>query len=185
MSLANNKDLVVRGTELRIDRLISGLGTSTALQGITLTIAGTSYTVKDLEKKSESYAAVYKDARDARATLHEKAAAKAAIEAEASSFTKDLRASIVAALGRTNAELSKFGIQPTSGPTPLTSEEKALRAAKARATRQLRHTLGPKQKKALSAQGPGATVATTPSVAPAAPAATVTPLPSSSRTLTA
>ena len=45
----------------------------------------------------------------------------------------------------------KFGFSPKKRSTPLTSEQKVLRAAKAKETREKNHTMGRRQKAALDA----------------------------------
>lgn len=51
------------------------------------------------------------------------------------------------ALGRASGELAHFGFAADRKPArPLTVEEKALRAARARATRAARGTMGPRQR---------------------------------------
>jgi hypothetical protein len=64
--------------------------------------------------------------------------------------------------GRQRTEGAKYGITPDHEPTPLTVEQKAAKVAKAKATRAARHTLGPKQKKAIT----GATPQTPPAKGP-------------------
>jgi hypothetical protein len=61
------------------------------------------------------------------------------------------------------AELGDFGMKAPKPRTPLTPEEKVAVAAKAKATREARHTVGPKAKAKIT----GATVA--PVTAPATP----------------
>jgi hypothetical protein len=46
--------------------------------------------------------------------------------------------------------LADFGLRPKKAPTPLTVEEKAAAAAKRKATRVARNTMGSQQKKAVT-----------------------------------
>ena len=81
--------------------------------------------------------------------------------------------------------LSDFGLAPRKVPAPKTAEEKAVAAAKRKATRQARGTMGPKQKQSVKGNVTATLVVTpaaapTPApaqapVAPAAPAATAVP----------
>jgi hypothetical protein len=71
--------------------------------------------------------------------------------------------------------LADFGLKPRKAPAPRTPEQKAASAAKAKATRAARHTMGPVQKAQITGATPqgDATPVTPPAPAPAvAPAAT-------------
>lgn len=52
-------------------------------------------------------------------------------------------------LGESSGELLKFGFKPKGKRPPLTLEQKAAKAEKARRTREARHTMGPRQKAAI------------------------------------
>jgi hypothetical protein len=88
---------------------------------------------------------------------------------------------VVNRFGNAPSTLEDFGIAPCKVRAPLTAEQKALAVAKRKATRAIRHTLGPKQKKNVKGTLPANTpntgapqtsTPTTPSTAttPAAPA---------------
>jgi hypothetical protein len=67
--------------------------------------------------------------------------------AEAQAYCSSLKAAVITYLGSQNSpHLAKFGLKPRKARTPLTSEQLAVRAAKVRATRKLRGTVGPKTK---------------------------------------
>jgi hypothetical protein len=72
--------------------------------------------------------------------------------------------------------LADFGLVPRKVPTPLTSQQKAASAAKAKATREARGTTSKKQKLTVTGNVTGITV--TPIIAPTAapPAEPVTPV---------
>jgi hypothetical protein len=55
-------------------------------------------------------------------------------------------------LGKKNVALANYGIAPDKEATPLTPEQVVARAAKAKATREARHTMGPKQKAKIKGQ---------------------------------
>lgn len=65
-------------------------------------------------------------------------------------FMTDVKYALVAAMGSKNPELLKFGIEPKRARRKLTSQERVEAAAKARATRKERHTMGRRQKEALA-----------------------------------
>ena len=66
--------------------------------------------------------------------------------------------------------LADFGLQPPKTPTPLTSEQRAIKEAKMRATREARGTTSKKQKLAIKGNVIGVTVTPTTSTPAAAPA---------------
>jgi hypothetical protein len=67
------------------------------------------------------------------------------------------QALLVTFAGQVDA-LADFGLTPRKARAPLTSEQKAAAAAKARATRAARNTLGTQQKKAVKGNVTGVTV---------------------------
>ena len=76
--------------------------------------------------------------------------------------------------------LTAFGLAPHKVPAPMTAEEKAVAAAKRKATREARGTTSPKQKKSVKGNVTATLVVTpataptpAPAEAPAAPAAPV------------
>jgi hypothetical protein len=80
--------------------------------------------------------------------------------------------------------LAHFGLVPRKPATPLTVEQKAVAAAKRKATRDARHTMGPKQKQDVKGDVTGVTVTpvtatkpvvTSPAPAPATATSTSTP----------
>ena len=107
-----------------------------------------------------------------------KAATKARIaleDAQAGPLRSQMAAFVAfvkATFGSTPDVLADFGLKPRKAPTPLTLDEKAAAAAKRKATRAARHTMGTKQKKEV--KGTIQTIVT----APATPASTpVAPSP--------
>jgi len=65
---------------------------------------------------------------------------------QARKYIAALKAALRSYFGEDSPQLEQFGLKPRKAPTPLTSEQRAVRAAKARATRALRSTKGPVQK---------------------------------------
>jgi hypothetical protein len=63
------------------------------------------------------------------------------------------KASLAVSLGRRSPVLAQFGIKPHVDRQKLTSEQRVVRAEKARQTRLLRHTGGVRQKAAMRYQG--------------------------------
>ena len=107
--------------------------------------------------------------------------AKAKIVAEAAqapSLRSQMAAYVAfvkATFGSTPDTLADFGLKPRKAPTPLTVEQKATAAAKRKATRAARHTMGSKQKKDV--KGTITTIVTSPTApasTPVAPSPVVT-----------
>jgi hypothetical protein len=142
-----------------------------------LVLNGSSVTQKQLLVQLQNIADEYQAVRDA------KSAYTTALQAERSSVTADkeymlqFHAAIVAYFGRQSPQLAQFGFTPTK-PVKVTGAESVSKAAKAAATRELRGTLGSREKQAVKAtETPDVTVSNgkvsvTPSTAPATPAAT-------------
>jgi hypothetical protein len=66
------------------------------------------------------------------------------------SFIQQVQAAVVAAFGPSGPEYAGFGFKAPKARTPLTTEQQAAKVAKMRATRAARHTLGSKQRKAVT-----------------------------------
>jgi len=64
-----------------------------------------------------------------------------------------LKEALIAYFGKGDPMLSQFGIKPRGKARQLTPAEKVLRAAKVRATRAARHTMGARQKAAVKSDG--------------------------------
>ncbi|HZU96808.1 MAG TPA: hypothetical protein VFF73_08965 [Planctomycetota bacterium] len=71
-------------------------------------------------------------------------------------FLAQVKAAIILYLGRTNPELTQFGLKPAKDTGTITSQEAQARAQKAKETRAKNGTLGKRQKQALDQQ-PGTT----------------------------
>jgi hypothetical protein len=144
-----NPQSVSHGLELRLDTAIDGCMKSFPPGLTSLTVQGVSYTQATLEAQLTSMDAPYKTARSAHAALHAFTAQKPAIEAAAKQFLADLKSTLAGVVGSNNQILAQWGFPVSKPKKPLTSEEKVLRAAKAKLTRQKRGTLGKRQKAAI------------------------------------
>ena len=117
----------------------------------TITLKKHTMPIADAVKLFESYLALYTEESTLLRALDAKreqvALAEPAIDRTVSLFDTAVRA----ILGKDSEDLSLFGIKVPKKPEPPTLEEKTLRAARARATRALRGTLGKRQKAALKA----------------------------------
>jgi hypothetical protein len=91
-----------------------------------------------------------------------------------------LKDALIAFFGRGSPLLAQFGVKTRGSRRALTPEQKVLRAAKARATRAARHTMGVRQKAAVKSDGKLSLSVQTeggsgPKAAPVASVATPTP----------
>jgi hypothetical protein len=141
------------GTLLKmLTELSDGLADN-APAGLTqLAAGGKVSTMAELVSELQGYATIYKAADDATMARDKALLAREAIAPTAGARSEEIRAAVKAALGRKNPELASFGMTPDQTPAPLTVEQKTAAAAKAKATRAARHTMGPKQKKAIKGQ---------------------------------
>jgi hypothetical protein len=102
--------------------------------------------------------------------------AEQAAETQIGPIVKAYERLVLAAFASATQTLADFGLTPPRARTPLTAEQLAARAAKARATRIARGTTSKKQKLAVKGDVTGVTV--TPVYAPAAaPQPAAPPLP--------
>ncbi len=100
----------------------------------------------------QEYLGVYADL-DTHAMGTGQARAQGGIAAArgAGTYYAALKAAVISYFGAKSPQLVKFGLEPRKSPAPLTSTQLAVRAAKVKATRQLRGPKGPVQKAAIKA----------------------------------
>jgi hypothetical protein len=145
-----NDHAAVRGVELRLDTARAGLIGLPA--GTVVTVGRVNYAASDLVKLLDSIDAPFKKKRELRAGLRALSQTGKQDAAQAKEFLADLKTGLKTLLGRKSEELSSFGFKPDGTPrTAPTVEQKVLRAAKRKMTREMRGTLGPRQKESLKA----------------------------------
>jgi hypothetical protein len=126
---------------------------------------------------------------DARTALHTAVLANDTQEAQSAPYVRSVRQGVVAMFANSPVILTDFKLVPRKTPAPLTAAEKVIAAAKRKATRIARHTMGSVQKAAVTGTltGPvtvaqdgttstsgssGASAPPQPATPPAAPATT-------------
>ena len=115
----------------------------------TLDINGATKTVAQIAADFSAMLTKFEAVRSAKAQWHLAiAAVRDALPAEREEY-HSLKKVLEGKLGRGNPQLLEYGFSVGS-PKPVSAETKVLAAAKAKATRQLRHTMGSKQRLALS-----------------------------------
>jgi hypothetical protein len=141
-----------KGLHLALTLLKSGVD-SQVPSTTSLAIGGQSVTQAALSSELASDIALYQAVINARNQLASAVAARNA----ASKTVQQRYAQIVPAIKGLYAlgdpALAQFGIHPRKTPTPLTAEQKAVKAAKAKLTREANGTKTSKQKKALRTVG--------------------------------
>ena len=119
----------------------------------TLDIGGSTYTRDELVAALEAKRDVFMKVIETRAELQRLIQERDKQIRDIADFMRDVHASFVGVLGRTNPEIEKLGFGVPRERRRLTSEELLIRAAKAKITRQLRGTLGKRQKEKIRATG--------------------------------
>ena len=119
----------------------------------TLPLGGSAYMPADLVKLLQSRIDSANTATSAKANWHATVVAERALNTKLSPILRGLRQHLFNVYGETSPILSDFGFSPPKRAT-RTPEEKAAAAAKAKATRKARHTMGKKQKKGVKGPSP-------------------------------
>jgi len=137
--------------------------------GTQVTLEGSSLTSAQITSKLQQLVTLRSDVNAAKASTKAKLAVEAADGPALRTFVGAFVTYLKAAYGSAPDVLADFGVHPKAR-TPLTVEAKAAAAAKSRATRAARHTMGTTQKKAIKGAVTGITL--TPILAPQPVAAT-------------
>jgi hypothetical protein len=141
---------VVRGLELRLDTLIQGLQTAVPAGVTSIPVNGTMTTIADLIAQAQGAAKPYETGRAAHAVIRQLALTRQSDRETALTLLANVKPSIVALVGRTNVELTKFGFTPANLSRKRTSSAKKLEAAaQGQLTKADRSELGSKQRAAI------------------------------------
>ena len=130
--------------------VLAGLETAIPKGLTSLMVGNEELSIPDLIKVVKQFDDLWRTPEELGAAFHAAVETREFKVPTVRDFMTDVKYAIVAALGSKNPDLLKFGIEPKKARRKLTSEESAAAAAKARATRKERHTMGPRQKEALS-----------------------------------
>jgi hypothetical protein len=132
-----------------------------------LPLGGQTYSPSSLAARIQSRIDAANAVIAAKANWQSAVKAYAAIDASTTVIVRELRGIVIGTFGPDSPKLSDFGFTPTVRK-PLTSEQKAAKAAKAKATRLARGTTSKKQKATIHG--------TVPTAQPAAPAPATPPV---------
>ncbi len=113
---------------------------------------GKSVKVPDMLSVLDAALATYAPATEARSALKQTQDDRTQKVAAARQEVVQLKAYLLTAWGKGSPQLAAFGFEPKAR-TPLTSEDSALKAAKAKLTRKARGTKGSQQKLEVTTQG--------------------------------
>ncbi len=111
-----DKDAVVRGVELRLDTLISGLESVLPMGVTELRVGNVTYKIPDLIKAAQELDQPYKAKRAAHSVLRQARLNKERDREAALEFLADAKAALVALHGRKSAELIDYGFKPQQTP---------------------------------------------------------------------
>jgi hypothetical protein len=159
---------------VQAEQLIAG--TNKHLANVTqVMLTGGSFTPSQVTAQLQALANLRRDVDTAKALTKAKLAAEKTDMPALRIFRDAFVSFVKAAFGNAPDVLADFGLHPKKARTPQTVEAKAVSAAKRKATRAARHTMGSKQKKGVKGAVTGIVV--TPVTAPQ-PIATVPSNPS-------
>jgi hypothetical protein len=123
-----------------------------------LRLAGSTYTSQDVTRVLQARMDATKAVLVAKAALKDRANEEAVQRAETKDLVDALRQTLLAMFSTSAATLADFGLSPRKRRTPASTESMLARIEKAKSTRAARHTLGPKQKRKISAAAPAPVV---------------------------
>ena len=139
-------------------------GTTKHFPNGSFTIGGTVYTAASLIQVLEGLASAMTARNAAQAGARDALAAEHAAQTQVGPILLAYKRLVLAAFANTTQTLADFGLAAPRARTPLTTEQRAVQVAKARATRVARGTTSRKQKLAIKGHVTGVLV--TPVTAP-------------------
>jgi hypothetical protein len=144
-------------------------GTNKHLSNATqVMVAGGSFTPAQVTSQLQAIVNLRADVQAAKAATKAKIAAEKADMPQLRVFLDAFVAFVKAAFGTSADTLADFGLQPKKVAAPPTATAKAAAAAKRKATRQARHTMGAKQRKTVKGDVTGIVVTPVTAGAPVA-----------------
>jgi hypothetical protein len=148
----SNKNLQGHGFELKLEEAKSG-AEKYLPQNVALELSSKETTVAQVVSDFAAVLTKYQDVRDAKAAVALKRQLLQDALPGAHTEYAGFKAYLVAKLGKGNPQLAEYGFS-LGVAKPTSSGTKVLAAIKAQQTRKVRHTMGSKQRLALSVTGP-------------------------------
>jgi len=165
MSSTTSTNIKTKAAALaRVQAIIAG--TTKHFPNGSFTIGGTVYTAASLIQVFQGLASAMTARDAAEAGVKDALASAQAAETQVGPILLAYKRLVVAAFANQTQTLADFGLTPPKARPPLTTEQRAARTAKVRATRAARGTTSKKQKLAIKGDVTGVIV--TPITAPAA-----------------
>ena len=161
-------------------------GTQKHFPNGSFTIGSTTYTAASLVQVLQGLANTMAALNAAQAGAKDALATEQGAQTTVGPIVRAYRRLVLAAFANATQTLADFGVAPPKVRTPLTTEQKAAAAAKAKATRLARGTTSKKQKLTVKGTVTGVTVTpitAPPAAPPAAPVPPVTPAAPSAQTV--
>jgi hypothetical protein len=175
-----------KNQEIATDRLLIA-GTQKHLKGASVFVNGTTYTGPEIEQRIQARLDAVTATMAARAAWLAAVKAEEQALSESQAFYNSYKRGLYNMFAAVD-DLADFGLAPHK-KSVMTPDEKVAAAAKAKATRAARHTMGKRQRLAITGAHPVASSSpTTPAVAPSAsspPREAVAPSPSMGATVPA
>ncbi|HUB08698.1 MAG TPA: hypothetical protein VMB50_16950 [Myxococcales bacterium] len=131
-----------------IQKLMAGFSTAFPAKS-TLTVNGTALSVAQITAKLQAIVDEYQAILDARSTLQGDLQTAKTNRPTEHALIMQLHGALVSFFGAGSSQLLQFGFTPTKPKQAKTAAQKATIAAKAKATRALRHTMGSVQKQSV------------------------------------
>jgi hypothetical protein len=141
-----------KGLELELTLMLKGCD-SAIPDGTSLVVAGNSTTKADIKAELQKGLGLFQVVRDEVRALKGGRQARLKAVPTIRLYAENLRAALLGYFGPGSPQLGQFGIKQHGGKRTLTAAQLALRAAKSKATRAMRHTMGARQKQAVRAKG--------------------------------
>jgi len=145
MATSNNKN----GKATRVGKIIAGTRKHFTNGSQQISLAGATTTIDGAVNEMQTFIDNRSAVVSAQATAKTKLAAERAAMPALDAFIDAFVAFIKVTFGAQADVLADFGLPAPKARAPMTAEQKAVAAAKRKATRAKRGTLGPKAKKAI------------------------------------
>jgi len=169
-----------KNTKASLEQRIRGLiaGTQKHAPNGSLTLGSATYTTPALVQLLTSLGDALDAVDAAKASWEEALKNEVDLQAKVEPVIRDYEAWVAVTFGGSPSTLADYGVTPRKVPTPLTAEQKASAAAKRKATRQARNTMGSQQKKKVKGTVPTTAPVTPPTATPPAAPSPVASAPS-------
>ncbi len=134
--------------QVSVQKLIAGFNQAFPAKS-TITVNGTAMSATQIVAKLQAIVDEYQAILDSRSTLKNDLQTAKTNRPTEHQLIMQLHGALVALFGPGNPQLLQFGFTPTKPKATKTAAEKAVTAAKAKATRDMRHTMGSVQKQSV------------------------------------